>query len=86
MLMLTGVVTEVYGKGPCHMLLFTSPRVPGSHYKVQVDAGTAARVRALINAENTTAQIAEQMAAQLTDQLFNVDDEDNRPHDPFGRN
>ena len=80
--MLTGVVVEITNKGPCHMLLFTSPRVPGAHYKVQVDGGTAARVRALINAETMTAELSDQMS----EQLFGNDDEEEPQHDPFGRN
>ena len=80
--MLTGVVIEITKTGPCHMLLFTSPRVPGAHYKVQVDSGTAARVRALINAEIMTAEMSDKMS----EQLFGTDDEEEPHHDPFGRN
>jgi len=82
MLILTGVVIEITEAGFCHMLLFTSPRVPGSHYKVQVDDGTAARVRALINAEVITAEMSDEMS----EQLFGTDNEEEPLHDPFGRN
>jgi hypothetical protein len=84
MLMLTGVVVEITEKGPVHMALFTSPRVPGAHYKIQVDSATAARIRALINTETMTAEMSDQMA----DQFFGgpTDDEEEPKHDPFGRN
>lgn len=84
MLMLTGVVVEVTEQGPKHMALFTSPRAPGSHFKIELDPGTAARLRAIINAEAVTAQ----MNAQMTEHLFGKDDEEEEEplHDPFGRN
>lgn len=84
MLMLTGVVVELTENGPKQMALFTSPRVPGAHYKVEIDAGTANRIRALINAEAVTAQMSE----QLTEQMLGTDDEEEEEpqHDPFGRN
>ena len=81
--MLTGVVTELTDSGPCHMLLFTSPRMPGSHYKVQVDAATAARVRTLITSEAITAEMSQQIADQITGA---DDEEEEQPHDQFGRN
>ena len=85
MLVLTGIVVEITAEGPRHMMLFNSARVPGSHFKVEVDAGTATRVRALINAEVVTAQMSE----QITEQMFGVadDEEEEEPlHDPFNRN
>ena len=79
MLMLTGVVTEITNG--------TSPRMPGSHYKIAVDASTAARVRVLLNTESVTAEMSEEMSDQLTDQMFGeANDEEELKHDPFGRN
>jgi len=78
MLMFTSVVTEITAQGPRHMMVFASPRAPGSHYKVETDADTAVRMRALINSEIK--------AACLADQMLGSDDGDDQPHDdPFNR-
>jgi hypothetical protein len=77
MLMFTSVVTEITKEGPRHMLVFASPRTPGSHYKVEADAATAARMRALINAEVKSACVA--------DETLGSGDGDDHPHDPFNR-
>ena len=79
--MLTGVVTEITDKGPCHMLLFTSPRVAGAHYKVQIDAGTAARIRALITAETKTAELSD----QVSEQMFGPDEDEPQRDPSYGR-
>jgi len=76
-------VTE---RGPRHMALFTSPRVPGSHFKVELDAGTATRLRAVINTEQLTAQMTDKMAEQLFGSHSPDDEEEEPLHDPFGRN
>jgi hypothetical protein len=62
MLMFTGVVTEITEQGPRQMLILASPRIPGSHYKVETDPGTAARMRALINTEVHSACLAEKIS------------------------
>lgn len=86
MLMLTGVVVELTENGPKQMVLFTSPRVPGAHYKVEVDVGTANRIRALINAESVTAQMSEQLTEQMLGTTDEEEEEEEPQHDPFGRN
>ena len=58
------------------MLVFSSPRVPGSHYKVEADGKTAARMQVLINAELHSATVTGKMLGH---------DEDEPHHDPFNR-
>jgi len=58
MLVFTSVSTEFIGQNTRHMLVFTSPRVPGSHYKVETDPATAMRMKALIDAEVKAVMIA----------------------------
>lgn len=83
MLMLSGVVVELSNDGPSHMALFTSPRVPGTHFKVQVDADVAAKLRTLITTEHLTAE----QTAQMTGNVFGIPDDEEEPRcDPFGRN
>lgn len=77
MLIFTSVTTEITQEGPKHMLVFTSPRCPGSHYKVEADEGTAMRMRALIPTEIKAASVA--------GHIFGPD-EDDHPHEhPFNR-
>jgi len=59
------------------MLVFASPRAPGSCYKVECDEGTAVRMRAIIPCEMKAAAITAQTLGQ---------DEDEDIHDhPFNR-
>ena len=77
MLIFTSVTTEITQEGPKHMLVFASPRCPGSHDKVEADEGTAARMRALIPTEIR--------AATMAGHVFGPD-EDDSPHEfPFDR-
>lgn len=84
MLMLTGAVVEFTSSGAKHMLLFTSPQLPGAHYKVEVDPATAARVRTLINHESMTVELTDQMAAEMLN--AGESPEEDPKYDPFGRN
>lgn len=59
------------------MLVFASPRCPGSYYKVEADEGTAMRLRALIPSEIKTAEV--------TGLVFGTDDEDDPHEHPFDR-
>ena len=77
MLMFTGVITEITEQGSRHMLVLTSPRMPGTHYKVETDAGTAARMRALITTEC--------QSACMSDQMTGLSDEEDPQHDQFDR-
>ena len=76
MLMFTSVVTEITSGKPRHMMVFSSPRNPGSLFKVETDTATAHRLRALINSVVNAATAVAEMLGQ---------DEDNPHHDPFNR-
>ena len=78
MLILSSVMTQVTNSGPRHMLLFTSPRAPGSHYEVEVDSPTAAKMRTLISIEN-------QIAVAASGALGASPDEDELPYGRFQR-
>ena len=77
MLIFTGVATEITAQSTNHMMVFTSPRIPGSHYKVETDEGTAARMRALIDAEVRALMVAGPPCQH--------DDEDSSRDAPFDR-
>jgi hypothetical protein len=78
MLMFTSVVTELTQEGPRHMLILASPRNPGSHFKVEADAGTAARMRAIISTEIKSAAVV--------GKILGSGNGDDQPHDhPFNR-
>ena len=75
MLIFTAVETEISSQGPRNMLVFCSPRTPGSHYRVEADDDTADRMRALIMSE----------VRVLKNHAQSPDDEDQPHHDPFNR-
>ena len=59
MLMFTSVSTEITLDGEKHSMLFTSPRVPGSHFKVETDAATVQRLRVALTQEVESACAAQ---------------------------
>lgn len=83
MLILTGVVLEIGDGKAKHVMLLSSPRAPGVHYKVDVDETTADRLKILFTAEAKAAATAEAAAQSAVD---NDNDEDQPERDPFGRN
>lgn len=75
MLIFVGLTTEVTGCGSCHMLVFQSPHLPGTHYRVETDAGTVGRLQAIISSE----------AAALMAAAAQADEDEGELRDPSGR-